>query len=164
MYQIGTFKIRELIASSVTTATATLSGALAAASAAISGAVTIGSTLGVTGVGTFSGKLVAKTIGSGAAVALTPGATPAIDATLGKVFTMVPAQNQAFTTTGGVVGQEMILKVVTSGTNSYNLTFGTGFGANASTLATGATTAKTFVMKFVHDGTSFIEVSRTAAM
>jgi hypothetical protein len=108
--------------------------------------------------------LVAKVIGSGAAVALTPGATPAIDATLGKIFTVTPGEAEAITVSGGVVGQEIILKVLTSGATSYNLTFGTGFGANAGALATGVTTAKVFVVRFVHDGTSFVEVGRTAAM
>ena len=145
----------------VTTVVANSNGTAAGiTSGTINGAVIGGST---PAAGTFT-SLVATTIGSGAAVALTPGATPAIDATLGKIFTITPAQHEAFTTTGGVVGQEITIVVTTSGTNSYNLTFNTGFGANASTLATGATTAKTFVIRFIHNGTSFVEIGRTAAM
>lgn len=136
---------------------------------AASGNTTVGGTLAVTGATTLTGATgmqvaTAKQLGSTAAVVVTPGATPAINATLGKVFTVVPAENEAFTTTGGIVGQEIILQVTTSGTSSYNLTFGTGFGANAGTLATGTADAKVFVIKFIHNGTSFVEVSRTAAM
>jgi hypothetical protein len=118
----------------------------------------------IAGTCAVAGKLTAPVIGSGAAVVVTPGATPAIDATQGKIFTVTPAEHEAFTTTGGVVGQEIFLIVTTSGTSSFNLSFTTGFGANAGTLATGTTNAKKFVLKFVHDGTSFVEVSRTAAM
>lgn len=134
-----------------------------------SGNATVGGTLAVTGATTLTGALgaqvaTAKQLGSTAAVVVTPGATPAIDATAGKVFTVVPAQNEAFTISGGIVGQEIVLQVTTSGTTSYNLTFGTGFGANAGTLATGTTTAKVFVIRFMHNGTNFVELSRTAAM
>ena len=148
----GVIKVKE-----VKSVTLTLTGTIAAVAAALSGALTAASAA-------IAGTLTAKVVGSAAAVALTPGATPAINATLGKIFTMTPAQNQAFTVTGGIVGQELLLKILTSGTNSYDLTFGSGFGANGGTLATGTADAKTFVARFVHDGTSFVEVGRTAAM
>jgi len=96
--------------------------------------------------------------------ALTPGATVALNAALGKVFTLTPGEAETINVTGGVAGMEIQIIVLTSGTSSYTLTLGTGFGANAGTLATGTANAKTFVLKFVHNGTSFVEVGRTAAM
>lgn len=122
-----------------------------------------------------AGKLLAVLVGGvtlGAVVAsrgsvvtaLTPGATVAIDSSLGRVFTLTPAQAETINITGGVAGATFNLIVVTSGATSYTLTLGTGFGANGGTLATGIASGKTFVLKFVHNGTSFVEVSRTAAM
>ena len=96
--------------------------------------------------------------------ALTPGATVAINAALGGVFTLTPGEGETLNVTGGVAGQTIDIVILTSGTQTYTLTLGTGFGANAGTLATGGTTAKTFVWRFRHNGTSFVEVSRTAAM
>ena len=96
--------------------------------------------------------------------ALTPGATVAINAALGKVFTLTPGEAETLNVTGGVAGMEIDIIVLTSGTSSFTLTLGTGFGANAGTLATGTANAKTFVLRFRHNGTSFVEVSRTAAM
>ena len=147
----GVIRVKEL-----KVVTLTMTGNVAAVAGAFTGAVTAATAA-------IAGALTAKVIGGTAAVVLTPGATPAINAALGKVFTVVPAQNEALTVSGGIVGQELFLKVVTSGTDSYDLTFGTGFGANAGTLATGTSTAKTFVVHFLHDGTNFIEVNRTAA-
>lgn len=95
-------------------------------------------------------------------VTLTAGATPAIDATLGSLFTLTPGEDETITVTGGVSGEDLTLRVLTSGATSRTLTFGTGFSTTG-TLATGTTTAKVFVVRWVHDGTQFREVSRTAA-
>lgn len=65
--------------------------------------------------------------------------------------------------TPGVAGTEIWLEVVTSGTTSYTLTFGSNT-KNQGTLATGTTSAKTFVVNFVSDGTNWVEVARTTAM
>lgn len=166
----GVVRVKELkvvtltMTGNVAAVAGAFSGAVTAASAALTGALTVGTTLGVTGIATFAGRLTALVIGSGAATVVAPGGTPAINAALGKIFTMVPAQNQAFTISNGVVGQTILLKIVTSGTNSFDITFGSGFGANAGTLATGTSTAKTFNVLFMHDGTNFGELNRTAAM
>jgi hypothetical protein len=68
-----------------------------------------------------------------------------------------------FTTTVAPAGSRASVIIVTSGTTSYTITFGTGF-LTTGTLATGTTTAKTFVIEFVSDGTTMIETSRTTAM
>lgn len=94
---------------------------------------------------------------------LTPGATPSIDPALGGVFTLTPGEDETITPASQKAGGELTLIVLTSGSTSRTLTFGSGFKSTG-TLATGVTTAKTFVIKFVSDGTNYIEVSRTAAM
>jgi hypothetical protein len=96
--------------------------------------------------------------------ALTPGATVTIDSTLGDFFTLTPAQDETINaTTVGVQGQPLFLKITTSGATSRTLTFGTNF-LSAGTLATGTVTAKTFVIAFLSDGTTYVELFRTAAL
>jgi len=96
-------------------------------------------------------------------VALTAGATPAVDASAGNVFTLTPGETETLSVTGAVKDQEITLLVLTSGTTSYTLTFGTGFKSTG-TLATGTADAKYFVVKFWSDGTNMYEVSRTTAL
>lgn len=83
----------------------------------------------------------------------------------GEVFKLTPtgsANINASMITANV-GQRVTLIVLTSGSNSYTMTFNTNF-LTTGTLATGVTTAKTFVIDFVSNGTTLIEVSRTTAM
>ena len=53
--------------------------------------------------------------------------------------------------------------VLTSGVTSFTITFGSGFKP-VSTLATGTTSARVFVVGFISDGTNLYETGRTAAM
>lgn len=81
-----------------------------------------------------------------------------------KVYTYTPAQTN--TINCAVVpkaGDYFDLVYTTSGVSSFTTTFGTNFKSTG-TLATGTTTAKVFVIKFVSDGTNMNEVSRTTAM
>ena len=98
--------------------------------------------------------------------ALTAGSTVtfAPDQTT-SVLTLTPAQSETInaTTTNAVKGRLYTLKVTTSGTSSYTLTFSTNFKTTG-TLATGTTSAKVFVVQFIFDGSTFNEVSRTTAM
>lgn len=83
----------------------------------------------------------------------------------GEVFKLTPtgsANINASMITANV-GQRVTLIVLTSGTNSYTMTFNTNF-LSTGTLTTGGTSAKTFVIDFVSNGTTLIEVSRTVAM
>lgn len=92
---------------------------------------------------------------SAATVTLTPSTV---------VTTHTPTQNETINFSApGQAGTEIFLEVVTSGTTSYTLTFGTNTKTQG-TLATGTVTAKTFVVSFVSDGTNWVETSRTAAM
>jgi len=76
---------------------------------------------------------------------------------------VTPTATGSFTTTVPASGTRCSLVVLTSGTTSYTMTFGTGFRSQG-TLATGTTTARYFVFDFISDGTSLLEVSRTTAM
>jgi hypothetical protein len=53
--------------------------------------------------------------------------------------------------------------ILTNGTTSYTITFGTGFKPTG-TLATGTSSARIFVVNFISDGTNLYEAGRTAAM
>jgi len=97
---------------------------------------------------------------------ITPGATPSWTPGASRALsTLTPAENEtiAAVVTGAVIGKRYVIKVTTSGTDSYTLTFGTNFKTTG-TLATGTDTAKVFIIEFVFDGTNFVEVSRTTAM
>ena len=76
---------------------------------------------------------------------------------------LTPNSTRTLTTTIAPAGQRRTLIILTSGTTSYTLTFGTGFKSTG-TLATGATSARYFVIDFLSDGTSMIETSRTVAI
>lgn len=75
-----------------------------------------------------------------------------------------PTQNETINFAApGAYGVEIFLEVITSGASSFTLTFGTNT-KNQGTLATGTTTAKTFIVAFVSDGTNWVETGRTSAM
>lgn len=76
---------------------------------------------------------------------------------------VTPNATASFTTTVPAAGTVCKLIILTSGTTSYTMTFGTGFKSTG-TLATGTTTAKYFVVSFISNGTFVIETSRTTAM
>lgn len=122
----------------------------------VSGNVAITSTLSVTGNITGSAQIVGKY------TALSNGTTAMALAT-NVVAKVTPTATATYTTTVAPAGSRATVVVVTSGTTSYTITFGTGF-KTVGTLATGTVTAKTFAIDFVSDGTSMIETSRTTAM
>lgn len=62
----------------------------------------------------------------------------------------------------GRANAEFTLKILTSGTSSFTQTFNTNFKSTG-TLATGTADAKTFYVRFKSDGTTWNEISRTAA-
>lgn len=94
---------------------------------------------------------------------LTPGTTVALDASLGPVYTLTPAQAETINASNCTTGRHFTVIVTTSGTSSFILTFSTNFKA-AGTLATGTTTAKVFQISFMCNATTATEMSRTAAM
>jgi len=102
----------------------------------------------------------------GGILALTAGSTVSFAPDLTtNAATLTPAQAETIpaVTTNAVKGGIYTLKITTSGSSSYTLTFSTNFKVTG-TLATGTASGKVFVVTFFFDGTTFNEVSRTAAM
>jgi len=79
------------------------------------------------------------------------------------VVKITPSASQTFTTTVPAAGKTKTLIILTSGTTSRTITFGTGFKP-VGTLATGTTSGRVFVIHYVSDGTNLYEAGRTAAM
>lgn len=121
---------------------------------------------GGTGVTTSTGT-GAVVLGTGAVIsqsnAVRAAGTLALAFATNQFVQVTPNAAGAFTTTVPVVGTTCTLIVLTSGTTSYGMTFGTGFRTTAA-LATGTVTAQRFVLQFVSDGTSLIPTIRTAAI
>ncbi len=93
------------------------------------------------------------------------GGTPNIDCSLGDDWTYTPAETNAMTCSNVQPNQLVTILYLTSGTNSYTTTFGTGFHSTG-TLASGSSSAKYFVMVFKANaaGTALFESSRTTAI
>lgn len=106
---------------------------------------------------------VNKVFSTAQVTAITPGATPAIDASLGNVFTLTPAQDETLSISNMVVGQQIVLRILTSGTDPWVLTFGSGFRSTG-TLNTGASDAKYFQVTFECTASLAVESGRTGAM
>ena len=80
-----------------------------------------------------------------------------------NVVRVTPNATATFTSTVPAAGAICVLSILTSGTSSYTITFGTGFKSTG-TLATGTVSARYFNITFVSDGTNLIEMSRTTAI
>ncbi len=89
--------------------------------------------------------------------------TTAYNFTSTNVFRVTPTASATYTATVGAAGQHGTIIILTSGTTSRTITFGSGFKPNG-TLATGTTSGKYFVLTYVSDGTYMIETSRTTAL
>lgn len=76
---------------------------------------------------------------------------------------VTPTANATYTTTVPVAGSRRAILILTSGTTSRTITFGSGFKP-VGTLATGTTSARVFVINWISDGTNLYEAGRTAAM
>jgi hypothetical protein len=76
---------------------------------------------------------------------------------------VTPTATATFTTTTLTEGNLAVIKIITSGTTSYTITFGSGFRTQG-TLATGTVTARHFVITFMAIDGSMTEISRTTAM
>jgi hypothetical protein len=80
-----------------------------------------------------------------------------------KVSSVTISADTTLTTTVPPAGATAYVIIVTSGSVSRTVTFGSGF-ASTGTLATGATASRRFVVSFVSDGTRLIETARTVAI
>lgn len=80
-----------------------------------------------------------------------------------NVVRVTPNASATYTTTVPPAGTICVLSILTSGTTSRTITFGTGFKSTG-TLATGTVSARYFNITFVSDGSFLIETSRTVAI
>lgn len=76
---------------------------------------------------------------------------------------VTPTATATYTTTSAAAGSVARLIILTSGTSSYTITFGSGFKTTG-ICTTGTVSARYFVFNFVSDGTNWIEMSRTVAI
>lgn len=88
--------------------------------------------------------------------------TTALDLAKNNLAQLTPNSTRTLTTTVPVAGTRRTLKILTSGSTSYVLTFGSGFKTTG-TLTTGITTNRIFIVNFISDGTNMLETGRTAA-
>ena len=104
--------------------------------------------------------------GSGAVVALTPGATPTLTVVAGRqVFTYQPADNTDATfnaSAGGSAGDEMVFIFTTdaAGSGDEVMTFGTNMYSTG-TLTMANLAADIYVVSFTSNGTAWVETART---
>jgi hypothetical protein len=89
--------------------------------------------------------------------------TTALALATNNTVKVTPTATATLTTTVPAAGTNCHVIVLTAGTTTFTLTFGTGFKPSA-TLVTGTVAARVFVLSWISDGTSLYEVSRTAAM
>lgn len=80
-----------------------------------------------------------------------------------EFYTATPSGAITYNMANPQAGRRVTFILTTSGTSSFNITFGTGFKTTG-VLATGTVTAKTFSVSFICDGTNLVETSRTTAM
>jgi len=95
-------------------------------------------------------------------VVLANGST-AMDFGVNMSVKVTPTATATFTTTVPAAGTHVVLMILTSGTTSWTITFGTGFKPTG-TLVTGATSARVFVIYWISDGAKLYEAGRTVAM
>ena len=91
-----------------------------------------------------------------------PNGTTAMAFGTNDVVKVTPTASATYTTTVPVAGKTKTLVILTSGTTSRTITFGSGFRP-LSTLATGTSNAKIFTISYVSDGAVLIETARNAA-
>lgn len=94
---------------------------------------------------------------------LLPNGATAMKFDTNTTVKVTPTIAATYTTTVPPAGTRCNLIILTSGTNSRIITFGTGF-KSVSTLATGTIANRLFVINYISDGTNLIEAGRTAAI
>lgn len=80
-----------------------------------------------------------------------------------SVVKVTPTANATYTTTVPAAGHRRVILILTTGTTSRTITFGSGFKPTG-TLATGTTSGRVFSIEWTSDGTNLYESGRTAAM
>lgn len=101
---------------------------------------------------------VVPSVNSGLATTGTVSISPAQD----QIIKITPTGNITLNAAAVATGP-LTFVFTTSGTTSYNVTFGTNFKSTG-TLATETTTGKVFTVSFIGDGSTYFEIARTVAM
>jgi hypothetical protein len=109
------------------------------------------------------GNVNPTTIVGNGVQALADNTAAAINWDTANVATLKTNAAVTLTCTGGKAGQTYVVQILSSGTTTRDVTFGSGFRTTA-VLATGGTDARYFTVTFVKIGATMTEVSRTAAM
>lgn len=111
--------------------------------------------------GTWSAWMPLNLQGEGVVL---PATTGTMTATMdGDIKKITPTGACTFNATGGYKGQRCTFSILTSGTSSFVLTWGTNFKTTG-TLSTGTVSGKYFSIDFIYDGTYWIETGRTTAI
>jgi hypothetical protein len=109
-----------------------------------------------------TGAVLATNNITGGYSALSTGATAMAFGSY-NVVKVTPNANATYTTTVPAAGTQLTLIILTSGTTTYTITFGTGFKTTG-TLVTGIVSARYYMISFVSDGTNVLETARTIAI
>jgi hypothetical protein len=88
--------------------------------------------------------------------------TVSLDPTTRDIATVTPTGDMTVNAST-TPAKRLTFIVTTSGTASYNVTFGTNFKSSG-VIATGTTTAKVWTVTFEGDGTTFTETARTGPL
>ena len=97
-------------------------------------------------------------------VALGTTGTVTWNLSLASTFTLTPTGSAiTLNATNLFVGQDITLIILTSGTTSCTITFGSNIRPASSTLVTGTVSGKYFIWQGTCDGTQLVETLRTAA-
>ncbi|MGE5626631.1 MAG: hypothetical protein ACM3X7_00775 [Solirubrobacterales bacterium] len=98
-------------------------------------------------------------------IAAFPGTSGVISLPMdNSVKTLTPSGACFINAIGGAAGQRVTIIITTSGSKSYNITFGANYKSKG-TLVTGTISGKVFSLDFIcSDGTNWIEVNRSNAM
>jgi hypothetical protein len=135
------------------------SASFAAANPALPSLTTTNLVTAGTGVVATTGQIRAATI-----TAIASGTSPSIDISLGQVFTFTcPAGAPTFTISNPANGASVYLIIthLAGDTNARVITFGSNI-KGLGTLTTGSAGGEIYTLEFISDGTSLLEISRTA--
>jgi len=135
----------------------------AASAVAITGGTINNATIGATTPATVKASSLTSTSVITDSFITKANGTLALAFASNGVVQVTPTAGGTFTSTVPPAGTRTTLIVLTTGTTTYTMTFGTGFKTTG-TLVTGTVAARRFIFQFISDGTSLIEASRTIAI
>jgi len=110
---------------------------------------------------TLGSILSTQDLGKNGSTSPTPGATVAIDATLGNLFKWTAGENEVVTISGGQQAGRVITLMIVNDAVVRTITMSTGIVSLGVVVGTAL---KTAVVVLQSDGTSFYELSRTLGL